>query len=202
MRLDARQAGARAICSGRPARRALVVVLRPAVERPVEQHDAPGFVDTPVGAESRSQTRSVGTTCRRTRSMRTACACSAIAAAFSHVFGVAEDLDRLVRREHARDLGVHPRDGPELARPVGLVVRPADPGRPVRLPLGGHPHGRCARSRAEIPVQDRAVGVDAAVAQERPVAPHGFDERRVAAGDEDRSRPRRPPRRAGRTDRR
>ena len=102
--------------------------------------------------------------------------------------GVAEDLDRLVVGEHARDLGVDPRNRPELARPVRLVMRPRDPGRAVRLPLGGHPPAaRCRSVGGHAPryrLEDRPVGVDAAIAQERPVAAHALDQRRIAPRDE------------------
>src|SRR5262245_16721602 len=40
-------------------------------------------------------------------------------------------------------------------------------------------------SGAEISIQDRAVRVDAAIAEERPVPTHRFDERRIAARDDD-----------------
>jgi hypothetical protein len=50
---------------------------------------------------------------------------------------MAEDLDALVLREHARDLGIDPWDRSELAWPIGLVVRPGDPGSAVPVPLGG-----------------------------------------------------------------
>ena len=49
------------------------------------------------------------------------------------------DVDRLGPAEQADDLGIHPRDGPELAGPILAVVRPGDPGRRVRLPFRGHP---------------------------------------------------------------
>ena len=53
--------------------------------------------------------------------------------------GVAEyNLDRLDRRELADDLDVAPPDRLDLARPVGTVVRPREPGRAVGGPLGGH----------------------------------------------------------------
>jgi len=52
-----------------------------------------------------------------------------------NVLVVAEDLDTLVPSEHARDLAVDPRDGRELAGPVGLVVRPGKPRGVMRLPL-------------------------------------------------------------------
>ncbi len=51
------------------------------------------------------------------------------ACAREHLVVVTEDLDALVVGEHARDLRVDPGNRPELARPVGLVVRPGDPGR-------------------------------------------------------------------------
>ncbi len=55
-----------------------VVVLRPGVEAPVQRDGrCRRRRCTPVGAESRSQTRSVGTMCRRTRSSATPCASSA-----------------------------------------------------------------------------------------------------------------------------
>src|SRR5206468_436801 len=49
-----------------------------------------------------------------------------------------EDPDRLARRELPDNLTVDPRDRAELAGPVTRVVRPADPGGRVWLPLGGH----------------------------------------------------------------
>ena len=45
---------------------------------------------------------------------------------------------QLAANEMSYDLRVHPRDRLEFAWPVGLVVWPAEPGRRVRLPLGGH----------------------------------------------------------------
>ena len=53
--------------------------------------------------------------------------------------GVGEDdLDRLDGGEPADDLDVTPPDRLHPARPVGTVVGPRDPRRPVALPLGGH----------------------------------------------------------------
>src|SRR5262249_55467641 len=49
-----------------------------------------------------------------------------------------QELNVFVPRECPDDLGVYPRDRPEPAGPVGLVVRPGEPGRGVRLPLGWH----------------------------------------------------------------
>jgi hypothetical protein len=54
---------------------------------------------------------------------------------FAHLLVVAQDLDALVAVQHANDLALDPRDGRELAGPIGLVVRPGDPGRIVELPL-------------------------------------------------------------------
>ena len=42
---------------------------------------------------------------------------------------------------------------------------------------------------SEVALEDRPVGVDAAIAEERPVAPHGFDQRRIAARDRASSSP-------------
>src|SRR4029078_940212 len=56
----------------------------------------------------------------------------------ANLFRLAEDLDVFMVRDHAGDLGVDPRDRSELARPVRLVVRPANPRGAVRLPLGRH----------------------------------------------------------------
>ncbi len=53
-------------------------------------------------------------------------------------FIVDQDVDPLDAREVTNDLGVDPRNRLELARPVGAIVRPRDPGGVVRLPLGGH----------------------------------------------------------------
>ncbi len=63
-------------------------------------------------------------------------------------FIVDQDVHLLDAREVANDLRVDPRNGLELARPVGAVVRPRDPGGLVRLPLGRHAiaeRGRCVR---------------------------------------------------------
>src|SRR5207244_994889 len=55
---------------------------------------------------------------------------------FTHRFVVAEDLDALMLMQDARDLGIDPGNWRELPGPVGLVMRPGDPGRLVLLPLG------------------------------------------------------------------
>ena len=49
-----------------------------------------------------------------------------------------DDVHPLDARQMADDLGIDPGDWRELARPVGAVVRPGQPGGGVRLPLGGH----------------------------------------------------------------
>ena len=53
---------------------------------------------------------------------------------------------RSPRRQVAHDLAVDPRDRRELARPVGALVRPRQPGRLVRLPLGRHAVAELHRS--------------------------------------------------------
>src|SRR5262249_51411759 len=51
---------------------------------------------------------------------------------------VDQDADALAGDELADDLGVDPRDRRELPRPVAPLMRPGEPGRRVRLPLGRH----------------------------------------------------------------
>src|SRR5579863_2283614 len=53
--------------------------------------------------------------------------------------GVADDqLDPLVLRQMADDLGINPGNRLKLSRPVAVEMRPGEPGGGVRLPLGGH----------------------------------------------------------------
>jgi hypothetical protein len=54
---------------------------------------------------------------------------------------IAKDLDPFVALQYANDFGVHPGNGLELSRPVGLVMRPRDPCRVVTLPFCGHQPG-------------------------------------------------------------
>src|SRR5437773_1227044 len=51
-------------------------------------------------------------------------------------FRARQDSNTLARRDAPHDLGIDPRDRSELARPVSHVVRPSEPGRLGRLPLG------------------------------------------------------------------
>ena len=148
---SARRAAAGAMSAiARPtcASSAPVGVLRPGVERPVEQRDR---------ARRRRPRRSAR--CRAARCDRWAPGAAGrgrrARAWLSRIaprvlvdrLGVAEDLDRLEVGEHARDLAVDPGNRRELARPVRLVVRPRDPGRAVRLPLGRHPPERACECR-------------------------------------------------------
>ena len=186
---------ARVGCSrGRPVMRAMaapdaqvlrvVVVLGPAVERPVHQHHAARCVHhagrgrvaqpDPVGRHH-VQAHAVGVH---------AVGVQRVLRARAHRVVVAQHLHGLVRGDHAHDLRIDPRNGAQLAGPVGFVMRPAEPGGAVRRPLGRHPP--LPASPAEVPVQDRPVGVHAPIAEERPVAPDGFDQRRVARGGQDR----------------
>src|SRR5690348_15215529 len=115
---------------------------------------------------------------------------SAIEDTASLFFGVSildQDFDTLVPREIADDFGIDPRDRIEFARPVGAVVGPSQPGGSVGLPLGGHAiaerggsrrlnrrghrgFSSCFRRSVQEAMRDGTVAVDAAVAQERPVA--------------------------------
>src|ERR1051325_12204963 len=54
---------------------------------------------------------------------------------------MAKNLDAFELAQRADYLSVYPRNGCELAGPVGLVVRPRDPRCIVLLPLRGHPAG-------------------------------------------------------------
>ena len=49
-----------------------------------------------------------------------------------------DQLNALVWRKIANDLGKYPGYGLELARPVGLMMWPCQPGCRVWLPLRGH----------------------------------------------------------------
>ena len=51
---------------------------------------------------------------------------------------VDENADHFARRQLADDFAVHPGDRRKFPRPIGDVVRPADPGRRMRLPFGRH----------------------------------------------------------------
>ena len=62
-----------------------------------------------------------------------------------------QDAHRSTAAQLAHDLGIHPRNGREAARPVVAIVRPGDPGGLVRLPFGGHAEAEGARRlRASI----------------------------------------------------
>jgi hypothetical protein len=52
--------------------------------------------------------------------------------------GVDENPHHLAGYEPAHDFGVDEWNDGDLARPIGRVVRPADPGGVMLLPLGGH----------------------------------------------------------------
>ncbi len=126
---------------------AVVVVLGPGVELPVDQADAVGrssaltpaaSLTTNVGPESRSQTRSVAALKNRTRSRSTPTAIELVGHPALHRAIADDDVDRLDAAQVPDDLGVDPGDRRELAGPVVAVVRPGDPGRRVRLPFGGH----------------------------------------------------------------
>ena len=49
----------------------------------------------------------------------------------SHLVVVTEDLDALGGVKNTHDLGIYPRNRRQLARPIGLVVRPSNPRRLV-----------------------------------------------------------------------
>jgi len=61
------------------------------------------------------------------------------------LFGIDDDADPFAGRDLLHYFGIDPLNRRHLARPVGAIVRPADPGRVVRLPLGGHSESRLSR---------------------------------------------------------
>src|SRR5438105_1551918 len=58
-------------------------------------------------------------------------------------------------------------------------------GQAIQVALCGSHSAGIRNLGANVPVENGAVGVDAAVAEERPVAPDGFDKSRVALRDHD-----------------
>ena len=73
-----------------------------------------------------------------------------------HGLVVVDDRDAFPARQMPHHLGVAPFDGRGLDFPVGAGVRPDEPGRLVRLPLGGHPEALAGRRRQ--PAAHRAGG--------------------------------------------
>jgi hypothetical protein len=58
-----------------------------------------------------------------------------------------EQADDLALRDLADHLAVNPANGVNFVRPVGFIVRPAEPGGGVRLPFGGHGVAEFRRGR-------------------------------------------------------
>ncbi len=54
-----------------------------------------------------------------------------------------DQVHTLMPRQGADDLGIDPWDRFKLARPVAPQMRPSEPGRLVRFPLGGHAVALC-----------------------------------------------------------
>src|SRR5688500_18766185 len=116
-----------------------VRIFRPSIEGPVEQGHLAGLVEDAcrsrvakpdtIGLDLVKPNAIARNTVRLQCRLRRG----------NHILRVAEDFDRFVDAEYADNLGVDPRDRPEFAWPVGFMMRPADPGCPVRLPLRGHP---------------------------------------------------------------
>src|SRR5437762_2440135 len=67
---------------------------------------------------------------------------------FARVGRIIDDqLDALMPRMMANDFRVDPRDRLELAGPVIAIMRPRQPGGPVRLPFGREAHRGMSSSR-------------------------------------------------------
>ena len=75
---------------------------------------------------------------KENRSRQRAAFLQNLAGAFLGCGIVDNNVDFFPASQMADDLGVDMRDAGELTRPVALVVRPGNPGRLVRLPLGWH----------------------------------------------------------------
>ncbi len=107
--------------------------------------------------------------------------------------GIYENADEFADGDFADDFGVDPLDGFEFAGPVGGIVGPAEPGGFVGRPFGRHREtlrgGRwreggaalawrrfgASRFFVEETLLDSLIGVDAAIAEEGPVAADIFE---------------------------
>ena len=118
-----------------------VGIFRPAVERPVHQTYAPRLVVDERGrriAEPDAVVRDE----MQPHPARDVVRPQLLLTRRAHLGVVAENLDTLVLGEHARDLRVHPRNGPQLPWPVRLVVWPGDPGSVMGRPFWGKGEGK------------------------------------------------------------
>ena len=123
----------------------VVVVLGPGVELEVQSEKRGAVCIDPSAAgarkmqpESRVHTRSVRQRWKTTLS-ESASAFSRTALALSlRTLAVDDQIDALMPRQIADDLGIDPRNRLELPRPVAVEMRPGKPGGRVRLPLGRH----------------------------------------------------------------
>ncbi len=121
--------------------------------------------------------------------------------------GIDQDAHDFARRDLADDLAIDPRDGREFPRPVGAIGGPANPGSLVGLPFSGQakPEGggrfwrrfghlvekaadlenKSALHLVEKALVKSRVSIDAAVPQERPVAPHFLDAVKINLTEQD-----------------
>src|SRR6185369_13291533 len=90
-----------------------VGILRPRIERPVHELHAPRFV-VDEGGGGVAQPDAIGWNKVPSNILRHTMRAELHVALGAHALVVAEDLDALVLREHADDLGVDPRNGTEL----------------------------------------------------------------------------------------
>ena len=119
----------------------IVIVLRPAVEAPVDP------LDFPVGAQNACRCRVshphpvVGRDVQAIllRLIHHAMRRQQKTSVRRHRVVMAKDFDSLELTERPHDLGVYPWNRRQLSGPVGLVMRPGNPGRFVPFPFSGHP---------------------------------------------------------------
>ncbi len=116
-----------------------VRVLSPAAEPPVDERQCPVGAEH-AGGRAVAQPRAIERdemephpiaphVVRRKNLLR----------ALAYDLRVAEDFDGLDAGQSPRDFSVDPRNRFELARPVGLEVRPRNPRGAMRFPFGRHP---------------------------------------------------------------
>ena len=123
---------------------AVVVVLGPAVELPVDQTDGVSDVGRRLVLDDERRRRvaqpdAVGRRLEEPDRVEVdAHGVELVGDPALHRPAADDDVDHLDAAQVADDLGVDPGDRRELAGPVVAVVRPGDPGRRVRLPFGGH----------------------------------------------------------------
>ena len=139
----------------------IVVVFSPRVEAPVHELHGAARGDHPRGARIPKPDAVGGHNMqaipRRIHLMQGEAALRLL----PHRVILTENLHPLVAVQGAHNLGPHPRNRRELPGPIGLVMRPREPGGLVPLPLGGPTH------RPRHPIQRFRIGAYASMRRSR-----------------------------------